>query len=334
MLQLVSLVLTHAALAAAPQTSLQRYQYEQMHMGMPVRITLYAGDKATANKAVDAAYQRIAELNRVLSDYDPQSELSRLSSTAGSGKWVAVSGDLWKVLSAAQALSRRAEGAFDVTVGPLVKLWRRARRNGEMPSPERLAAARRAVGYEQLRMDAQGQRVQLVRPDMRLDLGGIAAGYAVDEALAVLKSHGIASAMVDASGDIGVSAPPPGKEGWHIGVAPLEKPSGPPSRTLSLANQAITTSGDAFQYVEIAGRRYSHIVDPRTGLGLSQRSSATVIAADCLAADSLATAVSVLGPEEGIKLIASTPGAEAILVVEQEGELRTRESQGFSKLEK
>jgi thiamine biosynthesis lipoprotein len=328
-------IVSYALLAVASfAKAAERYQYDETHMGMPVRITLYAGDQATANKAAEAAYRRFAELNGVLSDYDPQSELSRLSQTAGSGKWLAVSDDLWRVLAAAQSLSRQSDGAFDVTVGPLVKLWRRARRTHEMPSPERLAAAREAVGYRYLRLDDEHQRVQLLRPGMRLDLGGIAAGYAVDEALKLLKRHSVGSAMVDASGDIGVSAAPPGTDGWRIGVAPLEKPDGAASRTLLLVNQAVTTSGDAFQFVEIAGRRYSHIVDPRTGLGLSQRSSVTVVAPDCLTADSLATAASVLGPKAGLKLIADTPRAEAIMVVEEDGKLRTRESAGLRELEK
>jgi thiamine biosynthesis lipoprotein len=148
---------------------------------------------------------------------------------------------------------------------------------------------------------------------MRLDLGGIAAGYAVDEALRVLNAHGITRAMVNGSGDIGVSDPPPGVQGWRIGIAPLEKPDAAPSRYLLLSNAAVTTSGDAFQFVEIGGQRYSHIVDPRTGLGLTDRSSVTVVARDCITADSLATAVSVLGPEKGLELIEATPGAAALI---------------------
>jgi thiamine biosynthesis lipoprotein len=284
MVHAVSLILSYAVLSANASGEQQRYQFEQIHMGMPVRITLYAADKATANKAAAAAYQRVAELNQVLSDYDPKSELSRLSDTAGSGQWMAVSDDLWRVLAASQTLAQRSDGTFDVTVGPLVKLWRRARRNKQLPSPERLAAARAAVGYRYLQLDAKGQRAKLAQPNMQLDLGGIAAGYAVDQALAVLKRHGIESAMVDASGDIGVSAAPPGKQGWEIGIASLNKPDGPPSRTVLLVNRAITTSGDAFQFVEIDGTRYSHIVDPRTGLGVTRRSSATVVADDCTTA--------------------------------------------------
>lgn len=125
--------------------------------------------------------------------------------------------------------------------------------------------------------------------------------------------------MIDASGDIVVSDPPPGKEGWKIGIAPLEKPDGTPSRFLLLKNQAVATSGDAFQFVEIGGKRYSHIVNPQTGLGLTTRSSVTVIAENGIAADSLASAVSVLGPKQGLRLIETTPGSAALVLQRNAG---------------
>lgn len=305
--------LTLSALAA-PQADLARYRYAQIHMGMTFELTLYAADVATANRAAEAAFRRIAELNSILSDYNPASELSRLSDTAGSGQAVKLSDSLWFVLSRSQALAQRTDGAFDVTVGPLVKLWRRARRQKELPDPARLVEARALVGYQHVTLDPVSRSATLARSGMRLDLGGIGAGYAVDEALAVLKEHGITRAMVDASGDIGVSDPPPGAAGWKIGIAPLEKPDGPPSRYLLLFNAAVTTSGDAFQHVEIAGQRYSHIVDPQTGMGLTHRMSVTVIARDCISADSLATAVSVLGSGAGLKLIEDTPQAAALII--------------------
>ncbi len=309
---LCSAILMVAALAA--DAPLARYTFSQTHMGMNFELTLYAADQATANHAADAAYRRIAELNSILSDYDPASELSRLSATAGSGEAVKLSDPLWHVLRASQELAVRADGAFDVTVGPVVKLWRRARRQKELPDPVRLAEARAAVGHKYVNLDETSHTAKLTQPGMRLDLGGIAAGYAVDEALAVLKQHGVTRAMVNASGDIGVSDAPPGKEGWKIGIAPVDKPDGPPSRFLLLTNAAVTTSGDAFQHVEIEGQRYSHIVDPHTGLGLTHRGSVTVVARDCIAADSLATAASVLGPQRGLKLIEDTPGAAALFL--------------------
>lgn len=320
-----------ASSAPGAETELGRYTYERVLMGSPVKITLYSASGPTANRAAEAAYQRIAELDQILSDYKADSELSQLSATAGSGRRVHVSGDLWTVLERAQQLAEKTNGAFDVTVGPYVRLWRRARRNKEFPSADRLAEARAAVGYKKLKLDPAQRTAQLLAPGMRLDLGGIATGYAVDEAMKRLKEHGIDRALVDASGDILVSEPPPGESGWKIGIAPLDA-AGPPSRYLSLRNMAVTTSGDAFQHVIFDGKRYSHIVDPATGLGLTDQSTVTVIAADCITADSLATAASVLGPDNGRKLIESTTRAALFFIRNHDGKIETFASAGLERL--
>jgi len=291
-------------------------------MGVPFRIVLYARDQPAANAAAAAAFKRIARLNDILSDYEMDSELSQLSRTAGEGKAIKVSDDLWKVLERAQRLARRTDGAFDVTVGPYTSLWRKARRERRLPAKHLLDETRAAVGYEKLQLDPNHRTAKLLVPGMRLDLGGIAKGYAVDEALDILRAQGIKSALVAGSGDLAMSDPPPGKKGWRIEVAPLDVTNAPPLRFVLLANAAIATSGDIFQRLEIDGKRYSHIVDPRTGLGLTDHSLVTVIARDCLTADSLATAVSVLGPSQGLQLIGETPGAAAHIVESQGKRLR------------
>ncbi len=148
---------------------------------------------------------------------------------------------------------------------------------------------------------------------MRLDAGGIGMGYGVDEAFKVLKHEGITSALIDASGDIGVSDAPPGERGWRIGIEPPSG-EGQPTRYVVLKNYAITTSGDAFQAVELNGKRYSHVIDPRTGLGVIGRAAVTVIAPDCTTADSYTKPICVLGPEKGFELIEATPGAAAFVM--------------------
>ena len=296
---------------AARAEELHRFAFEKAEMGLPFRVTLYAPDEAAATAAADAAFARIAVLNSVFSDYDSDSELGRLSRTSGQGKAVPVSRDLWLVIERAQALAERTDGAFDITVGPLVNVWRRARRKQELPSAELIADMRARVGFKNMRLDAQARTVELLVPEMRLDCGAIAKGYAVDEALAVLKSRGIARALVAGSGDMAAGDAPPDAPGWKIEVAALDVPGAPPAQVVHLKNSAIATSGDVFQRVEIGGRRYSHIVDPRTGTGLTDHSLVTVLAADCMTADSLATAVSVLGPERGLRLIEDTPGTAA-----------------------
>jgi len=319
--------LTAIALLLGPDTNRlpERFEFTQIQMGMPFRIVLYAPDADSANAAASAAYARIRALNAIMSDYDEESELMRLCRTAGTGRAGPVSRDLLRILSRSLELSEKSDGAFDVTVGPVVKLWRKARRTNRFPAAEELAAARELVGYQNVRIDEEAGTVELLKRGMQLDLGGIAVGYAVDDVLKRLADRGITSALVDGSGDIGVSDAPPGTPGWRIGIAPLEADK-EPSRFVILKNAAVTTSGDAFQFVEFDGKRYSHIVDPKTGLGLIDRSSVTLIARNCTVADSYTKAIAVLGPERGLRLVDEVPGAAAIVVRAPEGKVETFES--------
>lgn len=328
LLAAITLVATECG-ARADEPALTRYTFSEVHMGADFRIVLYAAEERSANAAARAAYARVAALNKTLSDYDPASELTRLSATSGSAHAIPLSEDLWFVLERSQRLAAETDGAFDVTCGPIVRAWRSARRTKMFPSEERLAKVRAPVGYRHLKLDPQARTAELTTPNMLLDLGGIAMGYAADEALKVLNKHGITRAMIDASGDIRCGEAPPGKQAWTIGIAPLTESKGPSSRFVEVVNGALTTSGDAFQYVELDGKRYSHIVDPRTGLGLTTRSSVTITASDCITADSLATAVSVLGPEAGLKLLKKYPGAEAYIVRQADGKITTAQSPNF-----
>ena len=301
--------------AADRATAEGRFEFESKHMGTTFRIVLYAADKDAAKKAADAAFARVAELEDVMSDYKPTSELMRLCKQFATevGEPVKVSDDLFAVLAKAQELSERSDGTFDVTVGPLVQLWRHARRTQELPDPKEFAAARQKVGYQKVKLDAAKKAVQLTTPGMQLDLGGIAKGYAADEALKVLREKfGIKSALVAAAGDIACGDPPPGKEAWIVDIAPIAKSQKP--RTLHLANAAVSTSGDLEQFVVIGGVRYSHVLDPRTGLGLTGRRSVTVIAKNGITADSMTKAVSVLDQGKALELVEATPGAAGYIV--------------------
>src|SRR5581483_10452815 len=273
--------------ATAGTNDLVRFEFQRAEMGMPFRIVLFATNQPSADSAADAAFERIKQLNDIMSDYDPDSELSRLSATSGSGKAVPVSPDLWIVLDRAEDLARRSHGAFDVTVGPFVNLWRRARRQHQLPDRQRLAEARPAVGYQYVKLDKERHTVELVVPNMKLDLGGIAKGYAIGEALKTLRQQGIQRALVEGGGDVAVSDAPPGRKGWRFELSSLDLTNAPPARFLSLRNCAISTSGDLYQRLEIEGKRYSHIVDPRTGIGLTDHSLVNVIAPDGITADSL-----------------------------------------------
>jgi thiamine biosynthesis lipoprotein len=296
--------------ARADNPAPRRFTFTEPHMGTRFRIIVYAADEATANRASKAAFARIAALDRSMSDYHSTSELMRLCAKAG-GDPVKVSDELFFVLTKADAVSRCSDGAFDVTVGPVVRLWRLSRRTQKLPDPDKLKKALALVGYRNVRLDPKARTVQLLKPGMQLDLGGIAKGYAADEALAVLKKHGITRALVAAGGDVAVSGPPPGKEGWDVAIAPLDADEAKNPRHLLLRNAAVSTSGDAEQYVEIDGKRYSHIVDPKTGLGLVGRMSVTVVAPNGITSDSMTKVVAVLGPEKGLKIIEATEGVSA-----------------------
>ena len=277
-------------------------------MGTLFTITLYARDESIARAAAEAAFRRVSELDDVMSDYQADSELMRLSEQQP-GLPVHVSAELFAVLEQAQRVSKLSRGAFDVTIGPCVRLWRFSRKRKTLPDPGELAAARQAVGYSKLHLDARHQTVTLLAPNMRLDLGGIAKGYAADKALELLKGRGCNRALVAASGDIAIGDPPPGHKGWRIAISGVEADSAHTGPALLLRNAAVSTSGDAEQFVEINGTRYSHILDPATGLGLSRAIQATVIAPNATLSDALATSVCILGPASGSKLVESLPGA-------------------------
>ena len=298
-------------------------------MGVPWTITLHARDLDAGRAALAAGFAEVERLERILSDYDPASELSRLSAAAPMSAAVTVSPDLWAVLVRAADIRDLTDGAFDLSVGPLTTLWRQSRRSGRLPREAKLAAALAAVGPDTLQLDREARTVALVRPGMRLDAGGIGMGYAADRVLAVLAARGITSALVDASGDVAVSAAPPGTAGWRIAVPGLPADEAAAADTLLLVDAAVTTSGDAFQAVEIEGHRYSHIVDPRTGIGVAGPAAVTVIAPNCTTADALATAASVAGPETGPDIVARFPGASARFVWREADATKTRTTPGW-----
>ena len=296
-------------------------------MGVPWVITVHASDRESGEQAVAAAFTEIERLNGILSDYDADSELSRLSAAAPTAEPVPVGDDLWRVLVAAEAFRERSGGGFDIAVGPLTTLWRQSRQSEKLPRPDKLALARAAVGAGSIELVIERQAVRLPKPGTRLDAGGIGRGYAADRVIKILADHGITSALIDSSGDVLASGPPPGAAGWTIAVAPL-RPGGE-AESLVLAHAAVATSGDAYQAVEIGGVRYSHIVDPRTGIGVPGPAAVTVVAADATTADALATAASVLGATAGPALIASFPGTSARFAWQEAGASQTLVTPGW-----
>jgi len=345
---LALIALSPALASLADDPPLDRHEFREPHMGTQFRLVLYTPDEPSANAASRAAFDRIAQLDAMLSDYQPDSELMQLCAKAG-GPPVPVSDELFFVLSRALDVAKRSDGAFDPTVGPIIRLWRHARRQHKLPEPERLTQARKLVGYENVRLNESDRTVQLLKPRMQLDLGGIAKGYAADEAMAVLKERGVTRALVAASGDIVMSDPPPAESGWTIGIAGVQKGVGsllpprpgvcfaqktPDPFSLLLCNAAVSTSGDTEQFIEIDGRRYSHIVDPKTGIGLTDRLQVTVVAPTGTASDSLATAVCVLGVDRGLKLIESLEATSALIARPTDAGPQVWESARFKDLKR
>src|SRR5687768_6177227 len=252
------------------------FEFTEVHMGLPVRLVLHAPDRPAAELAARAAFARIATLDRMMSDYRPDSELRRIQSHAGTS--VVVSPELLTVVSRALEISRATGGAFDPTIAPLVALWRESRSTRRLPEPFRLTAARALVNWRDVEIDAGRSTVRLSRPGMHLDLGGVAKGYILQEALRTLRERGVGRALVASGGDIVVGDAPPGRTGWVVD-APGSDPAFA-ARASTLRNAALATSGPTEQFVEIDGIRYSHIVDPRTGLGATTTRVAHVIAGD------------------------------------------------------
>jgi FAD:protein FMN transferase len=317
-----------AATIRAEEPTATRFQFTQTEMAVPIRIVLYAPNNATASAAASSAFSRFHELNAALSDYDPESELRKLCGSSSEGNAVPVSDDLWRVLVRARLLAEQSGGAFDVTVGPLVLIWRNARRTKELPTADSIAKARESVGYRFLQLHPDDHSVELLKPHMRLDLGGIAKGYAVDEAMAAIRKHGITSIMVEAGGNIGLGDPPPEAVGWRIGIARPDVQS-PPREYLELSNVAISTSGDMWQYAIIKDKRYSHLVNPQTGMALTEHCSVAVIGPDGLSTDGVSSAIAILGPEKGLKLLEQFPNCSAMMIRMVDGKEEITQSKNW-----
>ncbi len=281
--------------ASLDEAATFRGSYVRGAMGTVARIVVHAPTEAAAAQAATEGFALIDEFERVLTDYRPDSEVAELGRQAGRGP-TKVSEVLGSVLELSIREARRSHGAFDPTISPLVKLWREARRSGQLPSQDSRDVARSLVNYQDIQFDPVRRTAELRRTGMALDFGGIGKGFTADRVVALMRSRGFNSAMCEIGGDFALGDAPPGTVGWRIGAG-----DGGPSLTLS--NCGVATSGDVEQHVDIGGVRYSHIVDPKTGLGLTSRARVAVVAEDGTTADALATALSVLGPKDGFAIL-------------------------------
>jgi thiamine biosynthesis lipoprotein len=293
-------------------------------MGTLFKIILYSPDAELASRGAEAAFDRVEQLEEILSDYRVDNELARVNLGAFEAPQV-VSSELMLLTLKALELSRKTSGSFDITVKPLVRLWRRAREDGKLPPAKELQLAVERVGYRDVLVNERTRSIRFRKTGMELDFGGIGKGFAADEVLKVLAGFGFTRVLVDAGGDIRVGQAPPDRDGWTISV----DSAGGAAVELFLVSQAIATSGDKYQFVEIDGERYSHIVDPKTGIGLRHSGTVTVLAREAAIADALSTALSVLSPEDGLKIVETMDGVEARIVRRLSGIEKTYASADF-----
>ncbi|HRJ08545.1 MAG TPA: FAD:protein FMN transferase [Prosthecobacter sp.] len=296
--------------------ALERFDFSGPGMATTFRIACHAETRDVAERAARECFERVAFLHAICTDYDPASELMRLCAP-GAVHPFQTSAELYDILLKARELAVLTQGAFNPACGHLTQLWRRTRRTGKLPPEDRLQRGLKAADWQRMSFEPETRGVTLAEGTL-LDLGGIAKGWAADECLRLLKRHGITRAVVQAGGDTAVGSPPPGEEGWEIKLRTFSKPGGDDElRALVLAECAVSTSGDLYQFTEIGGVRYSHIVSPFTGMGLTERVACSVIAPDCATSDALATAMCVLGEQRGTALAAGLPGVRVIFAGEK-----------------
>jgi thiamine biosynthesis lipoprotein len=296
---IAGLVLGSVAVSAAPPSPSVRVEASAPHMGTLARVVVYAPTQADGDAAAAAAFARIAEIDARLSDYRDDSEVAALARAAVSVPTL-VSADLFAVLSRSHALAARTDGAFDVTAGRVTHLWRRARRLNAWPDAAQVDAARAAGGYRHVRLDAEHRTVTLATAGIEIDAGAIGKGYAAEEALRVLRGRGLGAALVALGGDIAAGDPPPGQLGWSVAIPRL---GGGEPFSIRLARAAVSTSGDAEQWMTVDGIRRSHVIDLRTGWPTTGRSSTSVIAARGLDADALSTTLGIVDRAAGEALL-------------------------------
>ena len=279
------------------------FEFNRVRMGTRVRMLIHAEGADQAETAASAAFDRITALEAILSDYNPASEVRQFEPTIA-GASVKASSELIRIMIRANELSAMTGGAFDVTCGPLTRLWRAAFMSGEPPSQIHIEEAAGRVGWTFVSVDEGNEALTFEWSGMELDFGAIGKGLAADMALAVIAQRGCPRSLVDVGGDLAIGLPPPGAQGWVVGIA-LD--AGDVEQQIEVSECGLATSGNAEQYLEHDGVRYSHILDPRTGSALTHSYAVAIQASDATAADAIASAMSVLGPVIGAQLIETWP---------------------------
>jgi FAD:protein FMN transferase len=312
----------------------QKYTFNRPKMGSPFIITVYADDSAKLLEIIDLAYRRVDTLNQIFSDYLATSEINTLCNNQKPQVWQPISPDLFHILQLSKAAYDASGGAYDVTIAPVVRLWRKARKEKALPNETELKLALSKVGFKHLELD-KSPKIRFYTEGVSLDFGGIVKGFAAQEVVNLLTINGFPICFADAGGDLAMGASPVSEggktNGWRVGISVPNEENQIIPQFLHLQNQAVATSGDLYQSVEINRKTYSHIVNPKTGLGLTHRRNVTVIAPDGAQADWLATACSVLSIKKAMKLVRKYPNVELLIMENRKGKIKYWQSTGFSK---
>lgn len=306
----------------------KRYRFSEQKMGSPLTIIFYTQDSIVAQKQASQCFKLVDSLNHIFSNYDSSSELSVINQQAGKAKTYA-SPLMWELILLSKQAYEKSMGTYNIAMGPLTQIWRIARREKQFPSKTKIEAALLQCDFSHLEINEIDHSINL-KKGMQIDFGGIGKGYIAQKIVQYLNSQGISECLVDAGGDMVLGNAPPQKKGWSIGVNQPEKTMDLLPQNLLLHNLSVATSGDVYQFIEHHQKKYSHIINPKTGYGITSLRNVTVIARDGALADWLATACSILPIMEAKKLAHSLQ-AELFITELLKGRTQTYYTSGFTK---
>lgn len=324
MLRLIFLFLLPFTVSA----QLKRFEFTENKMGSSFTIIFYCEDSIKANALSKECFELVDRYNTIFSDYSSASEIGKLASIK-IVKDEKVSDELFELISISKQAWIRSGKTFDITIGALTQLWRKAKKE-KFPTPGEVKTAKGQTGFDNLDINESAKTISFLIPGMSLDFGGIVPGFVAQKVLDHLKSRSIHIALVDASGDIVMSDPPPGKNGWTVGINFPQSKYEVLDKMLELKNFAVSTSGDVYRYIVHEGKRYSHIIDPGTGYGVTSTRNVTVISKFGAHADWLATACSILPIKKALALAKKEHAAVFITTIE-EGNIITYSSKNFER---
>jgi FAD:protein FMN transferase len=306
----------------------KRFSFSEPKMGSAFTIILYHEDSLKAQDLAKNAFKIVDSLNASFSDYLPNSEISRLATNSANKNWVEVSPYLYDILKISKEAWIKSEGSFDITIGGLTKLWRQSKKNKKLPNKNILNAALATTGMQFLRLNQNSNSIKLLKKGMSIDLGGIGKGFAAEKVLNYLKSENVFMALCDASGNMAVGDAAPDKPFWQIGIQLPTQNRQLLNSMVQFKNKAISTSGDIYQYSEIENRRYSHILDPKTGLGATFQKQVTIICDNATKADWLSTACYLLSTKKAL-ILAKKEKADILIIESKNNRLKQIKSKNF-----